>query len=83
MNTNVQIRQRVKNRRILQNPSDEAILSVVVLGLVAAVSDGTPDNNEIQSLRNNISKLYLKDSSDVLPFIEIALKCIKIVILYA
>lgn len=72
-----ELTQRIRNKRRLNQPSDEALLAVVILGLVAAISDGKPDNIEIQNLRNNLAKLYLKESKEVLAFIEIALKCIK------
>jgi uncharacterized tellurite resistance protein B-like protein len=63
----------IRNRRI-QKPSEEALLSVVLLGLIASVSDGKADYIEIQTLRDNISRLYVKDSKELVSFINIALK---------
>lgn len=76
MKSNLALKQRVVVRRKLKNPSDEALLAVVVLGLIAAASDGKPENIEIQSLRDNLSKFYLQESKDILAFMQLALKCI-------
>ncbi len=74
MKVNNNYQAKITKRYRLKKPSDEALIGVVLLGLFASISDGKPDNVEINTLREGFSKLYIKESSEVIPYIQSALR---------